>query len=54
MVWSCVVVFLMAVLYEGFKVFREMLRENYITSMRAASVNNHVAGGKEVDFSQAK
>jgi hypothetical protein len=29
MVWSCFVVFLLAIIYEGFKVFREVLREKY-------------------------
>ncbi|XP_046845482.1 high affinity copper uptake protein 1-like isoform X2 [Xenia sp. Carnegie-2017] len=33
MVWSCVVVFILAILYEGFKVFREVLRNKYATSV---------------------
>ena len=32
MVWSCIVVFLMAMFYEGFKVFREVLRKKYCNS----------------------
>lgn len=33
MVWSCIVVFILAILYEGFKVFREVLRDKYATSV---------------------
>lgn len=48
MVWSCVVVFLMAVVYEGFKVLREVLREKYIAANSSVGRSNgHVPGGKD-------
>ena len=47
MVWSCFVVFLMAILYEGFKVFREVLREKYgnLNTYNVSS-NGHGPAGK--------
>ncbi|XP_028394554.1 high affinity copper uptake protein 1-like isoform X2 [Dendronephthya gigantea] len=47
MVWSCIVVFLMAIFYEGFKVFREVLREKYgKPKSYNVSSNGHGAAGK--------
>ena len=48
MVWSCFVVFLMAILYEGFKVFREVLREKYgnPNTYNVSSSNGHGPAGK--------
>ncbi|XP_028394552.1 high affinity copper uptake protein 1-like isoform X2 [Dendronephthya gigantea] len=40
MVWSCLVVFLIAIFYEGFKVLREALREKYRNSKCCIVVSN--------------
>ena len=47
MIWSCFVVFLMAIIYEGFKVFREVLREKYGNPKSYdVSSNGHGPAGK--------
>lgn len=51
MAWSCVVVFLMAVIYEGFKVFREVLREKYTKTQHVERSNGHISGKSVYDTS---
>lgn len=48
MIWSCFVVFLLAIIYEGFKVFREVLREKFgnPTGSYNVSSNGHGPAGK--------
>ncbi|XP_028394824.1 high affinity copper uptake protein 1-like [Dendronephthya gigantea] len=50
MVWSCIVVFLMAMFYEGFKVFREVLRKKHCTSedydVPGNNTNGQLVAGK--------